>query len=348
MDLDSCTRRSLLRALSAVAMVAMVGATALAAGNALAQAVPAPAAPAGGASATWPVRPVKLIVPFAPGGPTDTVARLLAQGLQSLWGQTVVIDYKPGGGTIIGTQFVAASEPDGYTLGMAISAHMINPSLQASLPYDTRKDLVGVSQVALSHFGLFAHPSFPAATVAELIDYARRNPKTISYATPGTGTGTHLAGEMLNHMANLDMVHVPYKGSAPAQQDVIGGRVPLLFDVMFSAMPFVKENRLKAIALASPTRAASNPEIPLIAETVPGFSAMSFIGVIAPAGVPKPLLNRISADIVRTVKSAALTERMMALGMEPVGSSPAEYDAVIGDEIDKWSKVVRTAGIKVN
>jgi tripartite-type tricarboxylate transporter receptor subunit TctC len=347
MQHDDWRRRAALKALAALALS---GATPLLGAVARAQAPDAPgAAPAGQAAAGgWPTRPVKLIVPFAPGGPTDTIARLLAQGLQALWNQSVVVDYKPGGGTIIGTQHVAASEPDGYTLGMAISAHMINPSLQPSLPYDTRKDLVGVSQVALSHFGLFAHPSFPADTVAALIEHARKNPGTVSYATPGTGTGTHLAGEMLNHMAGLDMVHVPYKGSAPAQQDVIGGRVPLLFDVLFSAMPFVRDRRLKAIALASPQRAASEPDIPLIAETVPGFSAMSFIGVIAPSGVPRRLLQQISGDIGRTVKSPALTERMMALGMEPVGSSSAEYDAVIGAEIEKWNKVVKAAGIKLN
>jgi len=355
MEHDFSRRRAALRALSAMA----VSGAASVLGSTTARAQDGAVAPAGGTAAVtagqradsavgWPTRPIKLIVPFAPGGPTDTIARLLAQGLQALWGQSVVVDYKPGGGTIIGTQYVAGSEPDGYTLGMAISAHMINPSLQPSLPYDTKKDLAGVSQVALSHFGLFAHPSFPADTVAGLIEHARKHPGTVSYATPGTGTGTHLAGEMLNHMAGLDMVHVPYKGSAPAQQDVIGGRVPLLFDVMFSAMPFVKDKRLKAIALASPQRAASAPDIPLIAETVPGFSAMSFIGVIAPSGLPKPLLHRISADIGRTVKSAALTERMIALGMEPVGSSSEAYDAVIGQEIDKWNKVVKTAGIKLN
>jgi tripartite-type tricarboxylate transporter receptor subunit TctC len=347
MEQDPVRRRAVLRILCASAVS---GAAALTGTTAQAQALPsaAPANPPAAPAATWPLRPVKLIVPFAPGGPTDTIARLLAQGLQSLWGQTVVVDYKPGGGTIIGTQYVAGAEPDGYTLGMAISAHMINPSLQANLPYDTLKDLAGVSQVALSHFGLFAHPSFPASTVADLIAHARKNPGTLSYATPGTGTGTHLAGEMLNHMAGLDMVHVPYKGSAPAQQDVIGGRVPLLFDVMFSAMPFVKDNRLKVIALASPARAASNPEIALIAETVPGFSAMSFIGVIAPAGMPKPLLRQISTDVARTVKSAALTDRMTALGMEAVGSSSDDYDTVIRTEIDKWSKLVKTAGIKLN
>ncbi len=295
----------------------------------------------------WPAKPVKLIVPFAPGGPTDTIARLVAERLQALWKQPVVTDYKPGAGTVVGTQAVASAPPDGYTLGMAISAHMINPGLQPRLPYDTVRDLAGVSQVALSHFGLFAHPSVPASGVAELIAYAKQNPGKLSYATPGVGTGTHLAGEMLNHMAGLDLVHVPYKGSAPAQQDVIAGRVPLLFDVLFSSMPFVKDGRLKVLALSSPKRSASNPEIPLIAETVPGFAAMSIIGVIAPAGVPRDLVKRIGADIGRAVKSPELTERMVALGMEPVGSAPEEYDALIKVEIAKWADVVKRAGIKI-
>lgn len=297
---------------------------------------------------SWPGKPVKLIVPFAPGGPTDTVARLLAEKLQALWKQPVIVDYKPGAGTILGTQFVAKASPDGYTLGMAISAHMINPALQPSLPYDTRKDLVGVSQVAQAHFGLFAHPSLPVSTVPELIAYAKSHPGKLSYATPGTGTGPHLAGEMLNHMAGIDMVHVPYKGSAPAQQDVIGGRVPLLFDVLFSSMPFVKDNRMKVLALSSPRRAAANKDIPLIAETVPGFSAMSVIGVIAPAGIPRELLRQIGADVAQVVKSPAVGERMAQLGMEPVGSTPEEYDALIRTEIEKWSQVVKSAGIKID
>lgn len=296
----------------------------------------------------WPSKPVKLIVPFAPGGPTDIVARLLAEKMQGVWKQPVVIDYKPGGGTTVGTQFVARSAPDGYTLGMAISAHMINPSLQPNLPYDTTKDLTGVSQLALSHFGLFAHPSQPFNSVAELIAYTKKNPGKLSYATPGVGTGTHLAGEMLNHLAGLDMVHVPYKGSAPAQQDVIGGRVPLLFDVLFSSQPFVKDGRLKMLALASPKRSAANPDIPLIAEAVPGFSAMSIIGVVAPAGVPRELLVKIGADIAQGVKSPELTQRMVSLGMEPVGSTPDEYNALIRSEIDKWQGVVKKAGIKLD
>lgn len=296
----------------------------------------------------WPTRPVKLVVPFAAGGPTDTVARLIAIQLQATWKQPVVIDYKPGAGTTLGTNVVAKSPPDGYTLGMAISAHTINPSLVPNLPYDTLKDLTGVSQVAQAHFGLFAHPSLPVNTMPELIAYAKQNPEKLSYATPGAGTGTHLAGEMLSHMAGIKMVHVPYKGSAPAQQDVIGGRVPLLFDVLFSSMPFVKDGRMKVIALSSPARAASSSEIPLIQETVPGFSAMSIIGVVAPAGMPPALLRRISADIGQAVRTPEVTARMAQLGMEPVGSTAEQYNATIRTEIDKWSRVIKTSGIKLD
>jgi tripartite-type tricarboxylate transporter receptor subunit TctC len=290
---------------------------------------------------------VKLIVPFTAGGPTDTVARLLATQLQATWKQPVVVDYKPGAGTVLGTALVAKAPADGYTLGMAISALTINPGLQANLPYDTRKDIVGVSQVAQAHFGLFAHPSLPVNTVPELIAYAKKNPDALSFATPGAGTGTHLAGEMLAHMAGIRMVHVPYKGSAPAQQDVIGGRVPLLFDILYSSMPFVKDKRLKVIALSSPRHAVSNPEIPLIADTVPGFSAMSSIGVIAPAGLPPALLQKISADIAQAVRSAEMGARMAQLGLEPVGSSAEQYNQQIRQEIDKWAGIVKTANIKI-
>ena len=295
----------------------------------------------------WPSKPVKLVVPFAAGGPTDTVARLIALQLQATWKQPVVIDYKPGAGTTLGTNVVAKSPPDGYTLGMAISAHTINPSLVPNMPYDTLKDLVGVSQVAQAHFGLFAHPSLPVNTMPELIAYAKQYPEKLSYATPGAGTGTHLAGEMLSHMAGIKMVHVPYKGSAPAQQDVIGGRVPLLFDVLFSSMPFVKDGRMKVLAISSPKHAASNPEIPLISDTVPGFNAMSFIGVVAPSGIPPALLRKISADIGLAVRSQEVTSRMAQLGMEPVGSTSEQYNAVIRTELAKWAQVIKTSGIKL-
>lgn len=298
-------------------------------------------------SQLYPNRPVKLIVPFAPGGPTDTVARLMAEQLQAQWKQSVVVDYKPGAGTVVGTQFVAKSAADGYTLGMAISALMINPALQPSLPYDTTKDIAGVSLVGQAHFGLFANPSAPFNSTSELIAYAKANPGKLSYATPGTGTGTHLAGEMLNHLAGIDMAHIPYKGSSPAQVDVVGGRVPLLFDVLFSSMPMVKDGRLKLIALSSPERARSMPQAPLIAEVLPGFSAMSLIGIVAPAGIPPALMRQISADIAAAVKSAPVVDRMGQLGMEPVGSSSQAYDQTIRLEIEKWLQVVKTAGIRI-
>jgi tripartite-type tricarboxylate transporter receptor subunit TctC len=298
-------------------------------------------------AADWPSKPVRLIVPFAPGGPTDTIARLVSERLHVSWNQPVIVDYKAGAGTMVGTDFVARSPADGYTLGMAISAFMVNPSLQPKVPYDTKKDLVGVSQVAQAHYGLFAHPSAPFNTIAELVAYAKKNPGKLSFATPGLGTGTHLAGEMLNHIAGIEMLHVPYKGSAPAQQDVLGGRVPLLFDVLFSAMPMVKDGRLKAIALASPKRSIDQPQIPTISETLPGFAAMSIIGIIAPAATPKPLLKRISADVAAAVKSPDLSARMLQLGMEPVGSTSDEYNALINSEIDKWARVIKTAGIKL-
>ncbi len=306
------------------------------------------AGPCAAQSEAYPNRPVRLIVPFAPGGPTDTVARVMGEQLQRQWKQPVVIDYKPGAGTVVGTQLVSRAPADGYTLGMAISALMINPALRSDLPYDTVREVAAVSLIGQAHFGLFAHPSTPFSNVAELIAYARSRPDSLSYATPGTGTGTHLAGEMLSHLAGIKMLHVPYKGSAPAQVDVAGGRVPLLFDVLFSAMPMVRDGRLKVLALASPQRARSAPEIALIAESLPGFSAMSLIGIIGPAGMPTALLDRISADLGEAVRAPAVTERMNQLGMEPVGSTHAEYSRIVREEIGKWTQVVKTAQIKLD
>ena len=312
-----------------------------------AAAVALAAGPAWAQSEAWPARPVTLVVPFAPGGPTDTVARLLAERLQAQWKQPVVLDYKPGGGTMVGTQAVARSPGDGHTLGMAISALMINPALQPKMPYDTLKDLAPVALIGQAHFGLFAHPSLEARSIAELVAYAQRNPGKLSYATPGIGTGTHLAGELMQTLAGVQMVHVPYRGSAPAQQDVIAGRVPLLFDVQFSAMPFVREGRLKLLALASPKRSQQTPEVPTMDETLPGFSAMSLIGVIAPRTTPRALVDRIAGDIATAVRSPEMGARMAQLGMEPVGSSSQEYEAIVRTEIAKWTQVVKTAGIKL-
>jgi tripartite-type tricarboxylate transporter receptor subunit TctC len=292
----------------------------------------------------WPSKPVRLVVPFPPGGATDIIGRLVGQKMAEVWGQSVLIDNKPGAGTAVGTDAVAKAAPDGYTLGAVITAHVINPSLRRDMPFDTIKDLSGVTQLAQAHLVLMAHPAFEANTVAELIALAKKNPGKYSYATPGSGTSMHLGIELMKSITGIDIVHVPYKGGAPASQDVIGGRVPLFTDVLYSSMPNIKAGKLKILALMSPTRPASYREFPVIAETVPGVSATSIIGIVAPSGTPRDLVRRISADIAAAVRGSDLTRRMADLGMEPVGSKPEEYDALIRSEIEKWAKVVKISG----
>ena len=310
---------------------------------ALAAVLPGPAQ-----AQVFPAKPVRLVVPFPPGGATDIIGRMLGQKLQELWGQPVVIEYKPGGGTVVGTDFVAKSPADGYTMGIVITAHVINPSMRADLPYNTIKDLAGVSMVAVSHIALVATPGLEANTVPELIALAKKNPGKMSYATPGTGTAMHLAGELLKSLAAIDIVHVPYKGGAPASLDVISGRVALQIDPMYASMANVKAGKLKLIAIASPQRAPTAPEVPTIAETFPGFSVMSITGVVVPSATPRDIVSKASADINRALAAADLVERMSQHGMEPSGTTPAQFEAFIRTEIEKWSKVVKASGARLD
>ena len=296
------------------------------------------------AQGAYPARPVKLVVPFGAGGATDIIARLVSQKLSELWNQSVVVDYKPGAGTVVGTDFVAKSPPDGYTLGMVITAHVINPSLRASMPFDTVKDLAGVSLVAISHILLAATPALEANNIRELIALAKKTP--LSYATPGTGTSMHLAGELLKTLAGIDMTHVPYKGGSAAYPDVIAGRVPLLFDPMFASMGHVRAGRMKAIAITSAERAASNPEIGTVAEAVQGFDVKSISGVVAPAATPREIVRKVSADIGRVLAMADVRSRMAEVGMEPAATTPEAFDAFIRREIERWAPVVRASGAK--
>jgi tripartite-type tricarboxylate transporter receptor subunit TctC len=296
----------------------------------------------------FPARPVRLMVPFPPGGATDIVGRLVATKMQEVWGQPVVIENKPGAGTVVGTDYVAKSAPDGYTLGMVVTAYVINPSLRGDLPYDTLRDLTGVTQVSLQHLVMAAHPSLPANTIPELVALAKKEPGKLAYATPGSGTAMHLSVEMLKTSAGIDLVHVPYKGGAPAQQDVLSGRVPILMDVLYAVQPLIKAGKIKVLALLSPARAPESPEYPIVAESVPGVSALSLVGIVVPAATPRDLVNRIGADIARAVTSSDLTERMKQQGMEPIGSTPEEFDALIRAEIEKWAKVVKASGAKVD
>jgi tripartite-type tricarboxylate transporter receptor subunit TctC len=297
---------------------------------------------------TYPTRPVRLMVPFPPGGATDIVGRMVAAKMQEVWGQPVVIENKPGAGTVVGTDYVAKSATDGYTLGFVVTAYVINPSLRSDLPYDTLKDLTGVTQVSVQHLVMAAYPGFPANSIAELIALAKKEPGRLSYATPGSGTAMHLSVELLKTSTGIDLVHVPYKGGAPAQQDVMAGRVPILMDVLYAVQPLIKSGKIKVLALLSPRRDPDSPEYPVVAETVPGVSALSLVGIVAPAATPKDLVSRISADIAKAVKASDLTERMKQQGMEPIGSTPEQFDALIRSEIEKWAKVVKASGAKVD
>jgi tripartite-type tricarboxylate transporter receptor subunit TctC len=311
-------------------LIALTGAGALgAAGAARAQAYP------GG--------PVRLIVPNAPGGSIDILARLLAQHLQPIWGQSVVVDYKPGAGTALGTDVVAKSAPDGLTLGMVVTAHVINPSMR-KLAFDTVRDLSGISLTAVSHVAIVATPSFEANTIPELIALARKQPGKIAYASPGSGSAMHLAGELLASQAGLQLVHVPYKGNGPAYIDVIAGRVPLLIDPLFASMAHLKAGRLKPIAIASPARAAIAPDIPTIAETLPGFNVQSVNGIVVPSGTPRELVQRINTDLLKVLALPEVRARMAEYGLEVIGSTPEQFDAFVRTEIDKWAKVVKASG----
>jgi tripartite-type tricarboxylate transporter receptor subunit TctC len=301
-----------------------------------------------GSANAFPTKPVRMIVPFPPGGATDIIGRLVAAKMQEVWGQPVIVENRPGAGTVVGTDLVAKSAPDGHTLGVVVTAHVINPSLRQNMPYDTVKDLAAVTQVSVQHLVIAAHPSVEANNIAELIALARKNPGKLSYATPGSGTAMHLSVELLKTQTGIDLVHVPYKGGAPAQQDVMGGRVPILLDVLYAVQPLINSGKLKVIALLSPSRPQGAKDYGLVSEVVPGVSALSIVGIVAPSATPRDLVKRISDDVSKAIRSSDLTERMTQLGMEPVGSTPGGFDALIRAEIDKWARVVKISGAKAD
>jgi tripartite-type tricarboxylate transporter receptor subunit TctC len=296
----------------------------------------------------YPKGVVRLVIPFPPGGPTDVMGRIVAQKLQEVWGSSVIVENRPGAGTTIGTDTVAKSAPDGQTIGMVITAYMINPSLQSKLPFDTLKDLANVTQLVTQHVVLVANPNVPFNTVAELIAYARRNPGKLVYASPGSGTSAHLAGEMLKSEAGIDMVHAPYKGSGPAQVDLIAGRVDLMMDVYHSAKPQVEAGKLKVIAVAAPQRPAGLQQYPVIAETVPGVSVTSLFGLVVPAATPRAIVNKIYADSAKILAMPDVRERLAGLGLEVVASTPEQFDAFVRSEIAKWAKVIKDNNIKAD
>jgi tripartite-type tricarboxylate transporter receptor subunit TctC len=294
----------------------------------------------------FPKGPVRIIVPFPPGGPTDTIARLISQKLQAVWSQPVVIDYKPGAGTVIGTDAVAKSAPDGRTIGIVVSSYTINPVLHRALPYDTLKDLSGVTRLVNIPLVLVASPDAPFDDLKGLVAYAKRNPGKLSYASPGQGGTAHLAGELLNEAAGIDLVHVPYKGSAPAQTDVLGARVPLMIDPLFSALPYVRAGRMKVIAVTTERRVAGFAQYPTVAETFPGFDVSSLLGFVVPAATPRAIVSKIYTDSVKALNLPDVRDRIMELGNEVIGSTPEEFDAFVAAEIKKWTRVITEKNIR--
>lgn len=293
---------------------------------------------------SFPSRPVTLIVPNQPGGAIDILARLLEKGLSETWKQPVLVVYKPGAGTVLGTDFVAKSAPDGHTIGLVITGHMINPSLRKTMPFDTVKDLSGVSLLATSPILISATNNLAAKDIRELIALAKSQPGKLSYASPGSGSSMHLGGELLKSDTGTDIVHVPYKGAAGAYPDVFAGRVQLLIDPLFSSLPHVKAGNMKPLAIMSARRSPIAPDIPTVAEAIPGFAVESVFGAVVPSATPRDVVQKISADVARVMQSAEVRARMAEIGLTAIGNKPEEFDAYIRAEIPKWAKVVKASG----
>lgn len=300
------------------------------------------------AQEAFPTRPVRVLVPFPPGGATDIIARLVCERLSARWGQPVVIENRPGAGTIVGTQAIARSAPDGYTFGYVISAHTINPGLRNDLPYDTLRDFAPITQVARAHVVLAAHPSLPANDMRELAELARRTPGGMSVATPGIGTVMHMIMELMAAATGAEFTHVPYQGGAPALTDAIANRVPLILDPWHSTRPHVENGRLKVIAAASATPVPGAANIPLMNATFPGLEAFSVVGVVGPAGMPPAIARKIQEDTRAVMAEAATAERMASVGLEPVGNPPEEWGAFIAADIERWRSLVRARNIRLN
>lgn len=297
---------------------------------------------AASAQAPFPSKPVTIIVPNAPGGAIDILARLLERNLSDTWKQPVVVQYKPGAGTVMGTDFVAKSAPDGHTIGLVITGHMINPSLRKNMPFDTLKDLSGVSLLATSPIVLTASSKLPAGNMKDLIALAKKD--KLSYASPGSGSSMHLGAELLKTTAGIDILHTPYKGAGGAYPDVIAGRVDLLVDPLFSSLPHIKSGGLKPIAIMSAKRSPIAPEIPTVSETLPGFVVESVFGAVVPSGTPRDVVAKISADMNKALASAEVKQRMADIGLTPVGNTPEQFDAYIRSEIPRWAQVVKASG----
>ena len=302
------------------------------------------------AAQTYPSKPIRFVVPYPAGGPLDSVARLLAQKVGESVKQPVVVDNKPGAGGNIGADLVAKSPPDGYTILMgAVATHAINPTLYASMPYDAARDFTPVTQVASTPNVLVVNPAVPATDVKSFVAHAKANPGKLNFGSGSTGSAGHLAGELFNAQAGVKMTHVPYKGAAPAMQDLLGGRIDLMFDNLASSLAQVKAGKVRALAVTTARRSSLAPELPTIAESgLPDFDISTWFGVFAPAGVPREVVDRLHAEFTRALAAPDVREKMLALGAEPVGTRPEEFAAYSRREAEKYARVIKASGAKAD
>ena len=296
---------------------------------------------------TFPAKSIRIIVPFTPGGPNDILARMIGQRYTAAWGQQTVVDNRPGGGTVIGTDIVAKAPADGHTLLMVSTSHAANPSLMPKLPFDTLRDFVAVGQAVSSPNVLVVHPSVPAKTTGDLIAIAKARPGQITFASGGSGAATHLAGELLKIMAGVEMTHIPYKGAGPATIDLISGQVTWMFGTILPTIPHVRAGKLRALAVSGKQRAAVLPEVPTVAEQVAGFEASSWYGVFAPAGTPADVIAKLNQEMVRALTPPEVRQRLAIEGTEVVAGNPEEFMNLFRAEVAKWARVVKQAGIRL-
>jgi tripartite-type tricarboxylate transporter receptor subunit TctC len=295
----------------------------------------------------YPAKPVRIVVPFAPGGPNDILARVIGQKLTEAWGQQVIVENRAGGGTVIGTEVVAKSPPDGYTLLMVSTSHTSNPTLVSKLPFDTVKDLAPVIKVAYSSNVLLAHPSLPARSVKELIAVSRSRPDQVTFASGGNGTSTHLAGELLGQMGGVKMLHVAYKGAGPASIALISGEITWMFGNALPSVPLIRSGRVRGLAVTGLKRTPALPDVPTVADTLPGFEATSWYGVSVQGGTPRDVIAKLNQEINRVLSTSEMRARLETEGAEASGGSPEEFGAFFRAEITKWGKVIRAAGIRL-
>jgi tripartite-type tricarboxylate transporter receptor subunit TctC len=307
----------------------------------------AAAASAGALAQQFPAKPVRIVVAFPAGGGVDIVARVLAPKLAESWGQQVIVDNRAGASGMIGTEFAARSAPDGHTLFLGTLGNLaVNQHLYPKMPVDPLREFAPVTKVVDVHFVMVAHPSLAARDVGELIALARSRPGQINYSSSGPGGAPHLAGELFKSMAKVDLVHVPYKGSGPSFQDLLGGQVSLTFDSLVQALPYIRSDRLKALAVLGSTRSPLLPDVPTVAESLPGYELTNWFGLVAPAATPRETLARIHADVIKALQDPGVPEKFSAMGATVIGNTPEQFGAEMHADSAKWGRLIKETGIR--